>query len=565
MMVDYTVNDFEINKLGSFYEDSKTIFRVFAPESNRMSLVINEHFYEMHKVGYCFEIALAGNLENIKYYYQNDNNVSFRDPFAYYSDEKYSYVLDTKKFNSEKIVPEKNKNTIIYEVNVRDFSSDESLPFDSKRKIEALTETNLKINNKPIGLDYIKRLGVSYIQLMPILDFDNDGTDYNWGYNPTAYNYINKDYINCKLNPYAFVNELRTTVNSIHNHGLRVTLDVVFNHVYQYCKFDLDCMIPGHVFRLKEDGSLANGTYCGNEIKTEDPFVREYLCFMAQRYIELFDIDGIRLDLMGIMDYETVNQMYEGCKEIKDDFILYGEGWNMGDVLDEEDRATILNADKLPNIRMFNDSFRELMISYISGNDSIRDEIKLAVAGASNPLECKNSINYVECHDNYTFFDRMNKFKKEDDEWCNVRRCKLALALVILSRGIPFIHAGQEFLRTKNFIENSYNSDEEINKLDWNLRIENNDVCEYTRSLISIRNDYADTFNGDDTNISFEDYYDCLVYRLNDLMIIINPCKWDHIYNDGKEYEILLDLDGKSGHKSDVLSIPAYSALIAKK
>ena len=562
-MVDYKKQDFEIYKLGSFYEDSKTIFRVFAPESKTMSLIINNHSYEMHENDYCFEIALAGNLELVKYCYQNDSGEVFRDPFAYYSDEEYSYVLDTNKFNKETVVPEENKNTVIYEVSVRDFSSDESYPGEFNKKICAFEEANLKINNKSVGIDYLKRLGVSHIQLMPIFDFDLDGSEYNWGYNPLAYNYINKDYINCRLNPYAFVNELRSTVNVLHNNGLRVTLDVVFNHVYQYLNCDLEKMIPGHVFRLKEDGSLAAGTLCGNEIKSEDPFIREYLCFMAKRYVELFDIDGLRLDLMGILDYETVNQMYDGCKNIKDDFIVYGEGWNMGDALGIDRRATIINSDKLPNIPMFNDSFRDVIINYVSGNDSIRNEVKAALSGTGNELNYRNSINYVECHDNYTFFDRMIRFKGDDPIWCNIRRCKLALGLVMIARGIPFIHAGQEFLRTKNLVENSYNSNDSINKLDWNRRVENDEICEYTRNLIRVRKE-NEAFNNPNAEVSFEDYYDCIIYRIDNIMVIINPCKWDHTYQDGNKYCVLLDNSEKHDYYSDVLTIPAYSILICK-
>lgn len=563
--MEYSNSDFDIKKLGSFYFTDKTIFRVFAPETEKMYLVINNHQYEMHKNGLCFEIGLAGDLEKVKYNYLNDTGISFRDPFAYYSDQTYSYVLDTNKFINKTVTLNPFKDIIIYETSVRDFSSANSFTGPFKRKFFGLSQAGLKLNGEySIGLDYLKELGITHLQLMPVLDFDLDGGDYNWGYNPLAYNYVNKDYVDDYLNPYAYINELRSVVNILHTNNIRVSLDVVFNHVYKYFNYDLEKMIPGHVFRYMENGELAKGSLCGNEIKSEDPFIREYLKEMCERYIRLFDIDGLRMDLMGILDYQTINQINDRCKLLKKDFIVYGEGWNMGDSLNEEYRATIINADKMPDIAMFNDFFRDETIKYISGNDSIKQEIKDALKGCGNNLKYNQSINYVECHDNNTFYDRMLRFKKDDPEWVNIRRSKLALALVMVSRGIPFIHSGQEFLRTKNLIENSYNASDDINKLDWNLRVKNNDVVEYFKGLVDIRKNNPEFINLD-TNISFEDYYECLIYRLDNLMIIINPCVWDHTYVDSNTYEVIYDLNGKTSYFSDKLSIPAYSMLICKR
>ena len=564
-MVDYTINDFNIKKLGSFYEEDKTVFRVFAPESKQVFLVINDKKYEMHQNNYYFEIGLAGDLEKVKYYYINDNGDEYRDPFAYYSDEKYSYVLDKNKFENKVILPERLKDIIIYETSVRDFSCDDSFTGKYKRKLLALSESGLKINDYyMIGLDYLKNIGITHLQLLPILDFSNDGSDYNWGYNPLAYNYIKKDYIYNQDNPYSFINELRQACNTLHENNIRVTLDVVFNHVYDREKFDLEKMIPGHIFRKKEDGTYAMGSLCGNEIKSEDPFVREYLCEMSERYIRFFDVDGLRIDQMGILDYETVNLIDERCKKIKHDFIVYGEGWNMGDVLPESERASINNANKTPGIAMFNDYFRDTIINYICGNDLIREDVKNALSGNNNNMNYSQSINYVECHDNNTFFDRMIRYKHDDPIWVNVRRCKLALSLVMIARGLPFVHAGQEFLRTKNLVENSYNSDESINKLDWNRRVENNDLCDYFKGLVEVRRNNPVFINAN-TTVTFEDYYECIIYRLDNIIIIINPCMWDHAYQDGNRYDVLYDLNGKCEYSSNVLSIPAYSIIIAKQ
>ena len=564
-MANYSENDFNIKMLGSFYKKDKTTFRVFAPESKAVYLVINNKDYQMHNKGFYFEIALGGDLENIKYYYRNDYGVSYKDPFAYFSDENYSYVLDKEKFISDVVVPKTHEDKIIYETSVRDFSCDSCFESKYKRKFLALTQEGLKLNDYyVIGLDYLKNIGITHLQLLPVFDFDLDNSNYNWGYNPVAYNYVSKDYVNDSNNPYAYVNELRSVVNILHENNICVTLDVVFNHVYNHFNFDLEKMIPGHVFRRKADGTLAKGTFCGNEIKSEDPFVRQYICEMCERYIELFDVDGLRFDLMGILDIDTIKLVEKKCKDIKHNFFIYGEGWNMGDALQEDKRATLINSKELPTISFFNDEFRDTIINYVSGNDSIIDDVKRVLNGNGKDLLYSQSINYVECHDNYTFFDHMIRYKAEDPIWVNVRRCKLALGLVMIARGIPFIHAGQEFLRTKNLVENSYNAGENINRIDWKRRVENNEICDYLKKLIKIRRENSEFIDAD-TNVNFENFYECLIYRLNDLMIIINPCKWDYTYKDEGEYHVLYDLNNEEEYDSDEIIIPAYSINISKR
>lgn len=559
-MVNYTNNDFDIKELGSFYSSNNTIFRVFAPESKKVFLIINNQKIEMHKSGFYYKTIVEGDLQKAKYYYENDLGITFKDPFAYYSDDKYSYVLDKAKFNNEKIALDDYSELIIYEANVRDFSCDQSFNGKYARKFLAFSESGLKQNDNSIGIDYLKELGISHIQLMPVLAFDKDYSDYNWGYNPIAYNYVTKDYVCDDIDPYAYINELRNTINAIHRNGLRVSLDVVFNHVYDAASFDLDKMLGGHAFRKMVDGSLAKGSLCGNEIKSEDLFVREYLLLMCTRYLELFDIDGIRIDLMGILDYETVNLIYNSLKSIKKDFIVYGEGWNMGDVLDESLRASINNHNKLTNVYMFNDYYRDTITSFIFGNGSVRDDVKKCIAGNNNYLNHKQSINYVECHDGYTFFDRLMKFNADSLD-NNKNKAKLAMSLVMISKGIPFIHMGQEFLRTKQLVENSYNCDENINKIDWFRRNEYASVVNYFKDLIKLRNEYD--FNN--CIGEFVDYYECLIYKTSDLMIIINPCMWQHTYQDNNEYEVIFDYNGKNCYTSSVLTIEAYSMLVCKR
>ena len=562
-MIEYTENDFNIEELGSFYSKHKTVFKVFAPESRGMILVLNDKKYPMNKDGFSYEVVVEGDHHLGKYYYINDKGVSFRDPFSYFSDDKYSYVLDTTKFIKKVIIPKKENNIIIYETSVRDFSCDDNFKGKQKRKLLGLIEPGLVLNDNTIGLDYIKELGITHLQLMPVLDFSLAGKDYNWGYNPIAFNYLYNGYIDDADNPYANANELREVVNILHDNNIRVTLDVVFNHAYKIHEFDLHKMIPGHVFRLKDNGSYAKGTLCGNEIKTEDPFMRAYFVEMVKRYIRLYDIDGIRIDQMGAGDYETVNLIYFEAIKLKRDFIVYGEGWNMGDALPEDMRATIINGDKINRIGMFNDYFRNTITNYICGDKRNREDVKNVLCGTHDSLNYSQSLNYVECHDNLTFYDRLVKYNICKNNKDVINKCKLALGIVMVSRGIPFIHSGQEFLRTKSLCENSYNRSEKINKLDWNRRVENKEICDFLKELIKIRKGTS-AFVKRNPNISLSNYKECIVYAIDDLKIFINASRKNYSYNDGNRYEVILDSYNKNCYFNDTIFIKPNSIVIVK-
>jgi len=563
-MVDYTSADFNIKELGSFYREDSTYFSCFSPDSEKMFLVLANNKYEMHKQHYTFYIGLKGNLEYYRYHFENEEGESFCDPFAYLSDEKDSIILDPRKFLHEKYYPSELKDVVIYETSVRDFSSDESYIGKYHKKFLALSETNVKLHDYYVlGLDYIKNLGYTHIQLMPVLEYDNLGSEYNWGYNPVNYNYCEKDYVVEQNNPYAYINELRQTINELHKNDIRVTLDCVFNHVGTLEKYDLNKMIKGHVFRRKENGEYANGSYCGNEIKSEDPFMRAYIIEMVERYLYLYDIDGVRLDLMGLLDIDTINELAFTLKNIKKDFLVYGEGWNMGEVLKDEQKANLLNADKQKDIGFFSDDFRETMISFVCGNDSIDQDVFRVLNGNGNNLEPYQAINYVECHDGYTFFDRLINYLPNDSLEVDIRRCKLALALCILAKGVPFIHCGQEFLRTKQLVNNSYNSGDEVNKIDWHRRVEFNSVCDYVKDLISIRKEYT-YFLKENSNTEFYRQDLILVYKINDLTILINNTYSDYVFNDGQNYQVILDMNGKNDYLSQNVTVFAHSLVIAK-
>ena len=563
MMIEYSSDDFDVASLGSFYTPEKTVFRVFAPDYEQMDLMINSHSYPMHRNGLCFEIALKGDLELWRYHYESER-VSFRDPFSYLSKAADSYILDEKKFITDRVSMKKCPAPVIYECSVRDFSSDDSFSGTYRKKFLSFTQRGLRsAQGEPVGLDYLKQLGITHLQLMPVFDFDNDKGEYNWGYNPVAYNYVKSDYVENTHDPYAFVNELRHTVNILHENEIRVVLDVVFNHVYRYRLFDLGKMLKGRCYRYRADGTLAEGTFCGNEIKSEDPFVRAYIVAMVERYLRLFDIDGIRMDLMGISDIDTVNLIYQTMSRKKKDFLVYGEGWNMGDSLDESLRASIGNVDKLPHIYMFNDHFRETIIHYVSGNDMISEEVKKVMGGDPDYLDGHHSINYVECHDDFTFFDRMLKYMIEDHDHIMSKRSRMAMAMVMIAKGIPFIHAGEEFFRSKNGIRNSYNSGDEINHLSWLRKDRNIATCEYLRDLISIRKDYLSLSDADE-EMKFSEVKGCLICRTSELSVYINQSPEEIEFEDEKISRIIFDGQRRCDVRSNIISVSPYCVVICE-
>ena len=217
----------------------------------------------------------------------------------------------------------------------------------------------------------------------------------------------------------------------------------------------------------------------------------------------------------------------------------------------------------MPDVMMFNDFFRETIIHYISGNNTIVNNVKNALAADPSYLDMHHTLNYVECHDNYTMYDRMMLYKSDEEKWLSLLRCKLALSLILIARGASFIHAGEEFLRTKYGLRDSYNASDEINALDWNLRTRHKELCSYLKDLIRIRKENSD-FDDEDAAVDFSEYYECLIYNIGNLKIIINPSTNDYIYDDETEYDVLLSDRGAIEYRSKIITISALSIVICK-
>ncbi len=381
---------------------------------------------------------------------------------------------------------------IVYETHHRDFSKSDDSGMKYKGLYLAWTEE--------AGISHIADLGVTHVHILPSFDSDGDeiANPYNWGYDPLNYNVPEGRYSTDPADPYARIREFKQMVQSMHRHGLRVVLDVVYNHTSTTGDSNFDLTAPGYFYRFNADGSYSNGSGCGNETASEKEMMRAYMIESVLYWIREYHIDGFRFDLMGIHDIETMNAIREAVDRVDPDIFIYGEGWTGGTCAIEPERQALKNVMyKMPRIAAFGDEMRDAVRgpfnddsvgAFLCGvpghEDNIRFGIKGAIDGwAAEPVQM---ISYVSCHDDMCLGDRVkNNLKGPESD--RERAVKLAETIVLVSQGIPFIYGGDEFLRSKKMVHNSFESPDSVNAIEWRLKEEHRDVFEYIRGIIAIR------------------------------------------------------------------------------
>lgn len=499
--------------LGSHYSRNMTTFKVWSPLSTKVVL----RLYNNRETKYIpmvrmdkgvYGAKVYGDYDSYEYVYQiwmNDTCIETVDPYACAStaNQKSSIIIDLDKIDrTDYPLPplEHKTDAIIYELNVRDFSVNPYGELRHKGKFLAFTENGSKTYaGYSTGVDYLEKLGVTHIQLMPINDYATVDEDhpydlYNWGYDPAQYNVTEGGYVSDPNDGLRRIIECKQMIKNIHKHHMRVILDVVFNHLYDVNHNSLEKTVPYYFFRRDEEGELTNGTWCGNDMNTTAKMCRKYILDMCRRWQTLYGCDGFRMDLMGIIDIETVNAIEQQGRSIDESFMLYGEGWNMGTLPDDQ-KAMIANHAKLPNVGFFNDHFRDTMRGnnlmetkgYVSGDTFKTNEAIECLCDYNKFTNISQSINYVECHDNGTVYDKFSISNAGEVESCLERRCTLALAMTIMAQGIPFIHQGQEFFGTKGGNVNSYNAGDNVNQFDWGRRDRYIDHVRLIKYLINLR------------------------------------------------------------------------------
>lgn len=413
----------------------------------------------------------------------------------------------------------------IAEMNIRDFSIHESSGVDvAKRgKYLGVIQSDTKNGNKPTGLDYLKSLGITHVQIMPMYDFgsvnedfkvdyveknDKDNPHQNWGYDPINYNVPEGSYASDSANPATRITELKQMVKGLHDAGLRVIMDVVYNHVYNAQKNAFGQTVPGYYFRYNDDGSLSNRSGCGNDTASERKMMRKYIVDSVKYWAKEYGIDGFRFDLMGLIDLETIKEVREAVHAIDPNSIILGEGWDMSQ-LPYGNRTIQPNAYKLAEnngVAFFNDSFRDAVkgqgddgvTGFVSGNRYSDNLVMQNLYGCQpGNASCTGrryanagqTVQYVEAHDNLNLYDKLKKSLPNETEENLKKRVMLANSLVMFAHGMPFFELGQEFLRSKNGNANSYNAGDGDNSVKWDLVNKNSDAVEYFKELIKLRNE----------------------------------------------------------------------------
>jgi len=410
-------------------------------------------------------------------------------------------------------------DAIIYELHVRDASIHRSSGIEQKGKYLGLTERGTRNSSgASTGLDHIRSLGVTHVHLLPVFDFnsvDEAATNprYNWGYDPLNYNVPEGSYATSLADPLTRNREFKELVMAFHTAGLRVVMDVVYNHTALTESSNFNQLVPGYYYRQKKDGSFSNASACGNETASERPMFRKFMLESMLYWVQEYHVDGFRIDLMGIHDITTINEISKTLHRIKPGILLYGEGWTAGaSPLPDSLRALKQNAAKLDRVAVFSDDLRDGIKGsvfehkdpgFASGKKGMEQSIRFGVVAAcphpqveytkvnysKKPWAAEpwQTISYCECHDNHVLRDKLKLSAPDATETQRKEMVRLALSIVLTSQGIAFLHAGTEMYRTKYGVENSFESSDSINAIDWNNATSEAELVAYVRNLISLR------------------------------------------------------------------------------
>ncbi len=526
--------------LGVHYSPQGTTFKVWAPQASAVKL----RLYKTGDAGFptqtvdlnktesgTWKVDVHHDLKNLYYTLQTeiDGKWLLESPDMYAKavgvNGKRGMIVNMAETNppgwaADKKPLQKNfTDIIIYELHVRDLSMDPNSGIKHKGKFLGLTETGTKsAAGEATGLDHIKQLGVTHIHLLPSFDFSsvNEASNkpqFNWGYDPQNYNVPEGSYATDAYDGRVRIREFKQMVQTLHKNGLRVILDVVYNHTSDAANSAFSQFAPGYFYRHKADGSYSDATGCGNETASEMPMMRNYMVQSVAYWAKEYHLDGFRFDLMGVHDISTMDAISDTLHKIDPTIFIYGEGWTAGgSPLPENLRAVKANVPQLNKIAAFSDDIRDGLHGpfsdvkakgFVSAAPGMAENVKFGiVASTQHPqidykqvsyskqpwaLEPYQAITYAECHDDNTLFDRLKIGNPNATEAELIKMDKLANAVVLTSQGVPFLLAGAELLRTKKGIANSYNSPDSVNQIDWSRKTKYKAVFNYYRGFVALR------------------------------------------------------------------------------
>ncbi len=529
--------------LGLTYSATKSVFRIWSPPAEKAELLIYKEgigdspasTYSMQKSSNgSWIVILTGDKKGLFYTFRvmigKQWNNEVPDPYAksVAVNGKRAMVVDLKEtkppgWEKDKSPAFKNPtDAVIYELHIRDASISSTSGIKNKGKFLGLTETGTKnAAGLSTGLDHIKELGVTHVHLLPCFDFNSldetkQDAKYNWGYDPLNYNVPEGSYATNPYDGVTRIKEFKQLVKTFHVNGLRVVMDVVYNHTALTETSNFNQLVPGYYYRQTKDGKFSNATACGNETSSERPMFRKFMLESLKYWVQEYHVDGFRIDLMGVHDIATMNLISKELHSIKPGILIYGEGWTAGSSpLPDSLRAIKANASKLDRIAVFSDDIRDGIKGsvfdhtdkgFASGKKGMEESIKFGIVASCNHPQVDYSkvnyskspyanqpyqtISYCECHDNHVLWDKLGISAKDATEDERINMQELALSIVLTSQGISFLHAGTEFLRSKKGVENSYDSPDSINAIDWGLKTKNKYVFDYIKAMIKMRKDH---------------------------------------------------------------------------
>lgn len=538
------------NDLGVTYSSDKSVFRLWAPTAERVQIClyregqgdclitsadmirskggtwIFERRSDFHGIYYTYKVTIDGVTKETV------------DPYARACgvNGERAMVVDLLSTNPDGFLDEKGPflasptDAVVCEISVADITNDVTSGVQHKGKFLGLAECRTKSpDGMPTGLDYLKELGITHVQLMPSYDFgsideaDKVSEQYNWGYDPVNYNVPEGSYSTDPFHGEVRIREMKTMIQAIHKAGMGVIMDVVYNHTYDIENSCFQKTAPDYFYRTTENG-YSDASACGNEIASEREMVRKYIVESLCYWLTEYHIDGFRFDLMGVLDLETMQVISDTLRKIRPDVLIYGEGWTGGaSVYPDEKRALKANISKINGVGAFSDDIRDgirghvfyhMETGFINGKEHLENDIRFSVVGASmhpqvdysaykytasgpwakNPSDV---VNYISCHDNLTLWDKLKTTcpNASDEELQAMNR--LGAAIVFTSQGIPFFLSGEEFGRTKpienseELCENSYNMPKYTNNIRYDYANANQDLIEYYKGLIAFRKAHA--------------------------------------------------------------------------
>ena len=544
-------------ELGCQVSEHQTSFKLWAPTATSVQVLIYEsasndapvwktvelergnsysYSHKYNTIG-VWEVVLSENLAGRAYQYQIEfphHQSVTRDPYtiATSPDGKRSAILSEKERQVDDFEVKNGTEAtwrlenpcqaVVYEMHVRDLTKSETSGVDESLRgtfLGAAQTGTVNQFGQSTAFDYIKELGVNYVQLQPIADrhkdYDADGNvTYNWGYDPQNYNAPETSMSTNPNDPGQVIRDLKTMIQAYHDAGIGVIMDVVYNHTFSTVDAPFQTTVPDYYYRMNHDGTYQNGTGVGNETASEHEMFRKYMIDSLLYWVKEFNIDGFRFDLMGIHDVKTMQMIRWALDEVDPQIILYGEGWDMGTGLAPYDKAKKDNAYQLPNIGFFNDDERDaikggevygsIKSGFVSGaeTEAIVAKAILGSRELGSYLSPNQVLNYVEAHDNYNLHDLLAALHPEENESQVMKRVETATAMNILMQGMAFMELGQEFGRTKLVATgnngeithedreramNSYNAPDRVNQVDWDLLNEHQESIAFVRQIIRLK------------------------------------------------------------------------------